>query len=269
MTLRVTSLASGSSGNALLIQADGAALLIDCGLPQRAIERHLGHAGLRPADLAAILLTHEHGDHVLSAGPLARRHRIPIVANAAAAAAMGGALSGVERLDLAVGCTITLGPFGVRSFAVPHDAAAPVGYCIQVDRWCVGVAIDLGSWDEGVLDSLRAADLVVIEANHDRERLRLAPYDWAVKQRIYSRLGHLDNMEAGALLARLGADGRRRTAWLAHLSEHANSPQIATRIVSSVLSMAQVACINIQALPRRAALTWESDRELQQMELFL
>jgi phosphoribosyl 1,2-cyclic phosphodiesterase len=268
MTIRVTSLASGSSGNALLIQTDGAALLIDCGLPQRVIERHLSHAGLRPADLTAIVLTHEHGDHVLSAGPLARRHGIPIVANSATAAALGGALSGVERLNLAVAGTIALGPFDVRSFAIPHDAAAPVGYCIQADGWCVGVAIDLGSWDDGVLDSLRAADLVVLEANHDRERLRLAPYDWAVKQRIYSRLGHLDNMEAGALLARLGADGRRRTAWLAHLSERANSPQIATRIVSTVLSMAQVACIDIHALPRRAALTWESDRHFQQMELF-
>jgi phosphoribosyl 1,2-cyclic phosphodiesterase len=268
MTIRVTSLASGSSGNALLIQADGAALLIDCGLPQRVIERHLGHAGLRPTDLTAILLTHEHGDHVLSAGPLARRYRIPIVTNAATAAALGGAISGVERLNLAVGGTLALGPFGVRSFAVPHDAAAPVGYCIQVGGWCVGVAIDLGSWDDGVLESLRAADLVVLESNHDRERLRLAPYDWAVKQRIYSRLGHLDNMEAGALLARLGADGRRRTAWLAHLSERANSPQIATKIVASVLSMAQVVCIDIYALPRRATLCWESDRHVQQMELF-
>ena len=268
MTIRVTSLASGSSGNALLIQADGAALLIDCGLPQRAIERHLGHAGLRPSDLTAILLTHEHGDHVLSAGPLARRHGIPIVANAGTAAALGGALSGVERLNLAVGGTLALGPFDVRSFAVPHDAAAPVGYCIQTNGCCVGVAIDLGSWDEVVLDSLRAADLVVLEANHDRERLRLAPYDWAVKQRIYSRLGHLDNMEAGALLARLGADRRRRTAWLAHLSERANSPQIATRIVASVLSIAQVACIDIHALPRRGTLSWESGQHLRQMELF-
>jgi phosphoribosyl 1,2-cyclic phosphodiesterase len=268
MTICVTSLASGSSGNALLIQADGAALLIDCGLPQRVIERHLGHTGLRPADLTAILLTHEHGDHVLSAGPLARRYGIPIVANAATAAVLGGALSGVERLNLAVGGTLALGPFSVRSFAVPHDAAAPVGYCIQAASWCVGVAIDLGSWDEGVLESLRDADLVVLEANHDRERLRLAPYDWAVKQRIYSRLGHLDNMEAGALLARLGADGRRRTAWLAHLSERANSPQIATNIVASVLSIAQVACIDVHALPRRATMTWQSDRHFQQLELF-
>jgi phosphoribosyl 1,2-cyclic phosphodiesterase len=269
MTIRVTSFASGSSGNALLVETDGAALLVDCGLPQRAIERHLAHAGLRPADLTAILLTHEHGDHTLSAGPLARRHGIPIVANTGTAAALGAALNGVERLDLAVGGTLALGRFGVRSFAVPHDAAAPVGYTIQASGWCVGVAIDLGSWDDGVLDSLRAADLLVVEANHDRERLRLAPYDWAVKQRIYSRLGHLDNMDTGALLARLGADGRRRSALLAHLSERANSPQIAARIVSTVLSVAQVTCIDIQALPRRAALTWESDRHLRQMELFI
>ena len=119
-----------------------------------------------------------------------------------------------------------------------------------------------------MLAGLISADLVVLEANHDRERLRLAPYDWSVKQRIYSPLGHLDNMEAGALLARLGADGRRRTAWLAHLSEHANSPQIAANIVSSVLALAEVACIDIHALPRRAALIWESDRLLKQMALF-
>jgi phosphoribosyl 1,2-cyclic phosphodiesterase len=269
MTLRVTSFASGSSGNALLVQADDAALLIDCGLPQRAIERHLAHTGLRAADLAAILLTHEHGDHTLSAGPLARRHGIPIVANQATAAALGAALSGVTVLDLAVGSESTIGPFDVRSFAVPHDAAAPVGYAIQAAGWCVGIAIDLGSWDAEVVAGLRAADLVVLEANHDREKLRFAPYDWSVKQRIYSRLGHLDNMEAGALLAQIGSDGRRRTAWLAHLSERANSPQIATRIVASVLALAQIGSIDIQALPRRAALAWESDRHLQQMELFV
>jgi phosphoribosyl 1,2-cyclic phosphodiesterase len=268
MTLRVTSLASGSSGNALIVQARGAALLIDCGLPQRAIERHLRHAGLSAADLSAVLLTHEHGDHALSAGPLARRHAIPVVANEGTAAALGAALDGVGVLDLGVGGAMTLGPFCVRSFPVPHDAAAPVGYAVEAAGWCVGVAIDLGSWDEDVLAGLRAADLVVLEANHDREKLRVAPYDWSVKQRIYSPLGHLDNMEAGALLARLGADGRRRTAWLAHLSERANSPQIATRIVSTVLALAQVGCIDIHPLPRRAPLTWESDRHLGQMELF-
>lgn len=268
MTVRVTSLASGSSGNALLVQADCGALLVDCGLSQRAIERHLSHFGLRPSDLAAILLTHEHGDHTLSAGPLARRYRIPIVANRPTCGALGEALSGVELIELATGEQAVVGGCVVRSFPLPHDAAAPVGYTLEVGGWCLGVAVDLGSWDEPVVEGLRPADLVVIEANHDRERLRFAPYAWPVKQRIYSALGHLDNLEAGALLARLGADGRRRTAWLAHLSEQANSPQIALRAVHGVLSMAHVECISVRALPRRAPMTWESDRHMVQGELF-
>jgi phosphoribosyl 1,2-cyclic phosphodiesterase len=272
MTLRVTSLASGSSGNALLIQygaggEPGAALMIDCGLPQRRIERHLAHAGLLPSDLAAILLTHEHGDHAMSAGSISRRHRVPVVANRPTAAALSVSLSGIEVRTMAIGATMAIGPFSVHSFPVPHDAAAPVGYTIRAGGWCVGVAIDLGSWDEAVLTGLSEANLVVLEANHDREKLRHAPYDWAVKQRIFGALGHLDNMEAGAILARLGADGRRRTAWLAHLSERANSPGIALNIVSSALSLANVRCIDLHALPRHAPLTWESDRHLEQLEL--
>jgi phosphoribosyl 1,2-cyclic phosphodiesterase len=269
MTLRVTSLASGSSGNALLIQNDEAAFLIDCGLPQRRIERHLAHAGLRPADLAAIVLTHEHGDHAMSAGAMARRHHLPIITNRPTAAALHASLAGAEVRFIEVGGALALGPYQLHSFPVPHDAAAPVGYCIQAGRWCVGVALDLGSWDDRVVEGLRAADLVVLEANHDREKLRHAPYDWAVKQRIFSPLGHLDNVDAGALLARLAADGRRRTAWLAHLSERANSPQIALNIIANVLAMAQVAGIELHALPRHAPLTWESDRHMRQLDLFL
>lgn len=268
MTVRVTSLASGSSGNALLLQSSKGALLIDCGLPQRTIERRLRHAGMSPADLSAIVLTHEHSDHSHSAGPLARRHGIPIIANRQTVAALRETLAGVEICELAVGASAEIDGCSMRSFPVPHDAAAPVGYTISADGWCVGVAVDLGSWDAAVLEGLAPADLVVIEANHDRERLRFAPYAWPVKQRIYSPLGHLDNVESGALLARLGADGKRRTAWLAHLSEHANSPQIAVRAVEGVLKLASVDCIAVSALPRHEPLSWQSDRYLVQQELF-
>jgi phosphoribosyl 1,2-cyclic phosphodiesterase len=267
-TLCVTSLASGSSGNALLIQAAGAALLVDCGLPQRAIERHLSHAGLVPADLSAILLTHEHGDHALSAVPFARRHGVELVANRATADALGLLSEGVAFRVLPTGGAAEIAGLNVRSFAVPHDAAEPVGYTIRVGRWCVGVAIDLGSWDEQVLAGLAPADLVVLESNHDRERLRAAPYSWPIKQRIFGPRGHLDNVDAGALLARLGSDGRQRTAWLAHLSEQANSPRIAVEVVGGVLALAEVRCISLRALPRRAPLTWESDRHVEQLELF-
>jgi phosphoribosyl 1,2-cyclic phosphodiesterase len=268
MIIRVTSLASGSSGNALLVQCGADALLVDCGVSQRAIERHLAGCGLAPSDLRAVLLTHEHGDHTHCAGPLARRHRIPVVANGPTAEALGPALDGVTLRELPVGGACQAGVFEVRSFPVPHDAAAPVGYLIRAGRWCVGVAVDLGSWDAPVAEALREADLVVLEANHDYERLHAAPYAWPVKQRIYSPLGHLDNVEAGRLLARVAADGRRRTAWLAHLSQEANSPQIALKVVNGVLSLSQVACVQVHALPRRAPLTWESDRHMQQLELF-
>jgi phosphoribosyl 1,2-cyclic phosphodiesterase len=268
MSFHVTSLASGSSGNALLIQTDEGALLVDCGLSQRAIERRLRHAGLQPSDVIAIVLTHEHGDHSLSAGPFARRYNIPIVANGPTIKALGAALDRVTLYELDVGETMAVGAFDVRSFLVPHDAAAPVGYTIRAEAACVGIAVDLGSWDESVVAGLSEADLVVVEANHDRERLRVAPYQWPVKQRIFSPFGHLDNVEAGNLLARLGADGRKRTAWLAHLSEQANTPTLALRIVSNVLSLARVDCMRLHALPRADTLAWASDEHLQQLELF-
>lgn len=268
MTLRVTSLASGSSGNALLVQSSGSRLLVDCGISQRAIERYLRRQGLHPSDLDAILLTHEHGDHTLSAGPLARRYGMPVLANAPTVAALGAALDRVDVLEIDLGGTLTVGDCAVRCFPVPHDAAAPVGYIIETNGWSVGVAIDLGSWDAAVVEGLADADLLVIEANHDRERLRAAPYSWPVKQRIFGPLGHLDNVAAGELLAQLGQDGRKRTAWLAHLSEQANSPHIALKMARSVLSLASVAQIAVEALPRQAPRTWESDRHCAQLELF-
>ena len=268
MTCRVTSFASGSSGNALLIQSSNTALLVDCGVTQRSLERHLHHAGLEPANLSAILLTHEHHDHAMSVGPFARRYGIPVVANGPTFAALGQELRKVTLYEIGISGAITIGDCAVQSFPVPHDAAAPVGYTIHAPDQCVGVAIDLGSWDETVLAGLVPADLVIIEANHDRERLRLAPYQWPIKQRIFSPLGHLDNIEAGSILAKLGADGRRRTAWLAHLSEQANSPTIALKVVKSALALAHVSYINVHALPRHASMAWASDEHLQQMELF-
>ncbi len=266
--LRVTSLASGSSGNALLIQYAGVALLIDAGLAQRTLERYLRGIDLAPADLCAIALTHEHGDHTHAAGPLARRHAIPVIANGPTHAALGDALAGVRCIALPTGASCAAGPFEISSFAVAHDAAEPVGYMVRAGRWCVGIAIDLGSWTPDVADALVPADLIIVEANHDYERLRAAPYDWRVKQRIYSPLGHLDNVECGRLLARLAADGRRRTAWLAHLSQEANSPQIAVKVVANVLALANIACVSVHALPRRAALTWETMHHAEQIGMF-
>lgn len=268
MTIYVTSFASGSSGNALLVRTPGVALLVDCGIAQRTLERHLAHEGLRPADLTAILLTHEHGDHTHCAGPFARRHGLTVVANGPTLAALGPALAGVRTAELAVGGSAALGDCLVQSFAVCHDAAAPVGYTLRAEEGCVGVAIDLGCWDDAVAAALAPADMVVLEANHDRERLRIAPYTWPVKQRIFGRLGHLDNIDAGQLLARVASDGRRRTAWLAHLSEQANSPGIAEQAVAGVLALAGVRGVSVKAMPRRQPLRWASDQLMAQRSMF-
>jgi phosphoribosyl 1,2-cyclic phosphodiesterase len=266
--LIVTSLASGSSGNVLFVRCSAGAILIDCGLPQRTLERALAHAELRPSDLSAILLTHEHGDHVGCAGPFARRHGLRVVANRATLAALRDDLRDCQTTELTTGGTQQIGPFTVRSFALPHDAADPVGFVVDHDGVRVAIATDLGSWGDSVAQALAEADLVVLEANHDRERLFRAPYAWPIKQRIASERGHLDNVDAGRLLAKIGADGRRRTAWLAHLSQEANSAEIALRVVRNLLSMARISSITVDALPRRAPLTWASDERGEQLRMF-
>lgn len=268
MNLTVTSLASGSSGNALLVQRGGVAVLVDCGVAQRTIERQLRLVGVEPAGLAAVLLTHEHGDHACSAGPLARRWRLPVVCNAPTRAALGDQLAGVvvEEIDETRG--LAVGPFHVSCFSLFHDAAAPIGYLIDDGTHRVGVAVDLGSWDERTVEGLRPADLIVLEANHDRERLLAAPYPWGIRRRIMGPYGHLDNVQAGDLLSRVGNDGVARDVWLAHLSQQANSPEIATRVVQTTLHMAGVDLLRVAALPRKLPMRWSSDRMLIQQALF-
>ncbi|NJM07132.1 MBL fold metallo-hydrolase, partial [Candidatus Gracilibacteria bacterium] len=274
MSLRVISLASGSKGNALLVSCAKATILVDCGLSLRAIERQLAYHGVAPESLCALLLTHEHGDHTLSAGALARRYKLPVVCNAETAGALGDELNGLAVELLPPGQAGALGPFTMTSFLVPHDAAAPVGYRIAVDGMQLGLAIDLGSWTEAVAAELRGCDLLIIEANHDREQLQAAPYPFSIRQRIFGPLGHLDNIDAGALIAAVCTTTLPRDIWLAHLSEQANSAQKAVVGVGRVLKMAGIQGPRLRALPRvsvcapQGAPIWESERMLTQRELF-
>ncbi len=273
MSLIITSLASGSSGNALLAQCGTAALLIDSGIALRTLERLLAYRGIATTQIQALLLTHEHGDHALSAAALARRYGVPVVCNAATRAALGDEFTKLPLEELPVGQRASIGPFDVTSFALRHDAADPVGFRVQAAGATAAIAIDLGSWDAGTVAALRAADLVVVEANHDRELLHGAPYPWAIRQRIYGPLGHLDNVQAGELLAQAVA-GQPCDVWLAHLSQQANSPQVAVRGVQRVLDLAGVVGMQLRALPRRSvnapggAPTWHSDSRLMQGRLF-
>lgn len=274
MSLSVTALASGSSGNALLLRCGDDALLVDCGIPLRTLEGLLRYQGLEARQIRAVLLTHEHGDHALSAAALARRHGVPVLANAVTRAALADELAGLPAETLPVGELAALGPFELRSFRVPHDAADPVGFRINAGGASVAVAVDLGSWGEELAAELCGADLLVVEANHDRELLRASPYPHEIRQRIFGPRGHLDNVQCGELIARV-CGGAPCDVWLAHLSEQTNTPKVALAGVQRVLGLAGLRGMRLAALPRRAARgpggapTWRSeDRLLVQQSLF-
>jgi len=260
MSLRVKSLATGSSGNAILVQAGETSLLIDCGLPTRAVEEYLRHAHIDPASLAGIALTHEHGDHIQSAGVMARRYNVPIIANKPTLEAGAGALGGpVPSIELATGGCRTIGEIELASFFIPHDAAEPVGYFLTHKNWHVCVILDAGKPAYEMRQPLRLADLAIIEANHERERLIAGPYTRVLKARILSDMGHLSNVEAAQLLAE-SANGKHKWAWLAHLSEVNNTPLIAMRTVRHYLRHEGVTGIELAISKRdHPSVHWDSD----------
>jgi phosphoribosyl 1,2-cyclic phosphodiesterase len=232
--LRVVVLASGSAGNACLVEADGCGVLVDAGISADAIARGLESVGLNPRDLAGILLTHEHEDHARAAGPLGRAFGIPVFANAAAAAASGAALEGTALRMFETATPFDVGPFTVTAFAVPHDAAEPVGFTLATPRRRVTVATDLGSADNVLDGHLAAADLVILESNYDLRLLSVSAYPWFLKNRILSGRGHLSNDDAARAIARTAGD-RARTVCLVHLSEVNNLASLARDIVRAAL----------------------------------
>jgi phosphoribosyl 1,2-cyclic phosphodiesterase len=232
---RITVLASGSAGNAILIEAADDRVLVDAGCSAEVIGRSLGATGTPPEMLRGILLTHEHDDHAKGAGPLARMTGISVFANAATSAAAGKALAGVTVCTFETGRPFAIGALTVTPFPVPHDAAEPVGFTIQIGPRRITVATDLGTADETLDWHLARADLVVLESNYDLGLLHVSGYPWFLKNRILSGRGHLSNDDAARALART-ANGRRRTIWLAHLSESNNIGALARDIVAGALS---------------------------------
>jgi phosphoribosyl 1,2-cyclic phosphodiesterase len=269
MSLHVLSLASGSSGNAFLVRTAGGTYLVDAGLSARALERQLTQHGVDPQSLTAIVVSHEHHDHAQGAGPLARRYNAPIVCSAGTARALGTSIQGVDlRLIHADG--ISIGDVDIWSFPVPHDAAEPCGLLLRHAHWTVGIALDLGHVPEHVPVALQEADLLIVEANHDRERLLASPYPWSTKHRILSQQGHLSNLQAAQLLEAVARDGRRRDVWLAHLSEKANDrPQGVVQFVEHYLNLLGAPSLRLAVAQRnRPSVSWHSDHALHQAELF-
>jgi phosphoribosyl 1,2-cyclic phosphodiesterase len=257
MSLSVTSLASGSNGNAFLVQAGPQTLLVEAGLSVRTLERHMRQRGIDPAALSAIVVSHEHHDHAQSAGPLARRYGVPLISSAGTAGKMQLDWAGLDLRQLDQ-TGITIGNVYLWGFPLPHDAAEPLGIVLAYEGCKVGWALDLGHVPDHVATWLEDAELVIVESNHERAKLFRSAYPYPLKLRIASPYGHLCNEDAVALLLKLGQDGRKRAVWLAHLSENTNDrPNNVLKYFRNVLDMAGIKCLSLEIAERsRPSATW-------------
>ena len=237
MSVQFTILGSGSGGNCAYLEAGETRLLIDAGFSARQIRERLAGIGRAPEGLTGILVTHEHGDHIRGLGTLCGKTGTPIYANRFTREAIEKEFPGA-RMNFAVfetGGTFALGEVEVQTFSVPHDAMDPVGFFLRTAAGNIGFLTDLGHATKLILERVKAANILVLEANHD---LKLLQDDtrrpWALKQRILSRHGHLSNEAAAEVAAQLAHADLHRI-YLGHLSRDCNRPELAHKTVFSRL----------------------------------
>ncbi|KMO47152.1 metallohydrolase [Lacticaseibacillus rhamnosus] len=237
--MRVSVLASSSSGNATYIETPGHKVLVDAGLSGKKIEALMKSIGRNLTDVDSVFITHEHSDHVRGVGVLARRYpQLNVYANAKTFAALPKSVGKIPEAQLRLfdmGTTLTLGDLDVESFGVSHDAAAPQFYQFHHDGKAFTILTDTGYVSDRVAGTIRDADAYVMECNHDLEMLRTGPYPWPLKQRILSDQGHLSNEDgADALMDVIGL--RTKRIYLGHLSPHNNNKPLAHLTVASLLA---------------------------------
>lgn len=223
--LTITTLASGSSGNSLLITGGGTHILIDAGISCRRITTALNELHVDPMSLAAVLITHEHTDHVCGLATMVKKLPVPIYTSVGTAYQLTHRMGIPEErvCPFAAGSAFDIGPLHCTSFTTPHDAADSVGYTVELDGTKMALATDLGYVTDTVRRAVLGSHLVVLESNHDVDWLRSGPYPYPLKQRILGDRGHLCN-EAGAELAAQAVQAGAHTVILAHLSRENNAP---------------------------------------------
>jgi len=326
--MRVVSLGSGSSGNAILVEAGPnrrTKLLVDAGFSLRILSERLRLAGVTLSQIQGVLITHEHSDHILGLPMIMKGYTIPIIADPRTLAAIeqiftagilrteSGALVSIDTessidqgdhhtiyngssdqsvngreetslnlaldhsdpwddphnrshsarpdyIHLAVGAHCMIGDIEVMSFPVSHDAVAPCGYLLSAGGCRVCVAIDSGEVTPTMLEAMNQADLLILESNHDRERLLRGPYPYSLKQRILSSTGHLSNDQAAEAVLRTWRTDAVRWLWLAHLSRTNNTPKLALqrmriRIQEVGVNLEQV---HLSVLPHTMGVVWDS-----------
>lgn len=244
LILRICVLASGSSGNSTLISTAHTRLLVDAGLSGREIARRLAEAGEQLDHIDAVLVSHEHSDHVSGLHVIARkldicrkregRPPLPVYMTRLAAPALAWEKHQPTVETFQAGTRLTIGDIEIDTFTVPHDAADPIGFCFHAEGIKIGLVTDLGYIPESIKFHLRGTQLLVLESNHDLEMLKVGPYPWSVKQRVMGRKGHLSNDSVAEFIA-ADLDAATATLVLAHLSEHNNHPEIARLTAAQAL----------------------------------
>jgi phosphoribosyl 1,2-cyclic phosphodiesterase len=243
----LTVLASGSKGNSSVLATSRTCILVDCGLSCRETLRRMIAAGEDPLKISAIVISHEHSDHVNGLWVLARRLNVPVYMTGATYAEWQywardketRTKPHLDRIEIFhAGKAFTIGDVTVSPFTIPHDAIDPVGFTFRAEGVKIGIVTDLGYMPRSVMDNICGCDGLMIESNHDLEMLRGGPYPWQVKQRVMSRTGHLSN----AALAQFFSsdyDGSAAFLVLAHLSEANNHPDLARSAAEQALASRQ------------------------------
>lgn len=238
--LSICPLASGSRGNSVFISGGTTSILVDAGLSGVELERRMGANNLSPERLSAVVVTHEHTDHIHGAGVLSRRYNLPLYINSKTFAAAGEKLGRVDCIHLfECGKAFRINDLEINPFSIAHDAADPLGMTVEFGSSKIGIATDLGIATQLVKQHLHGCSLLYLEANHDPGMLDAGPYPWYLKQRVKGRTGHLSNQDAAALVAEVRTEALAHVI-LAHLSEQNNTPERALQAMHQALNSSRI-----------------------------
>jgi phosphoribosyl 1,2-cyclic phosphodiesterase len=226
VALRFASLGSGSSGNGLVVESGRTRVLMDCGFTIADTRERLGRVGLAPSDLAGIVVTHEHDDHLGGVAPFAKKHAIPVYLTRGTGMSLPEDFPAVLVRYIDPHSPFAVDALMVEPVAVPHDAREPVQFTFSDGSVRVGVVTDLGCITQHVVDRLSGCEALVVECNHDLDMLMGGPYPFGLKQRVAGRFGHLSNSDAGHLVAALDCSKLRHLV-AAPLSQQNNRAELA------------------------------------------
>lgn len=233
--MRFASIGSGSKGNGTLIEVGSTRVLMDCGFSIAQVEQRMARLGCSPGELDAIVVTHEHGDHIKGVGALARRYKLPVWLTYGTARHQHRLGKLPQQHAFSSHEAFSIGDLAIEPYPVPHDASEPVQFVFSDGARRLGILTDVGCWTPHIERCLSNCDALVLECNHDVDLLARGPYPPSLKQRVGGRHGHLSNAQAAELLSRLDT-GKLQHLVAAHLSEENNSPEHAAQALAGVMA---------------------------------